>query len=265
MTRDKLSVLLMTADQLRHRYTAAELHREMNLVGIVIEEKSPALAGPIQPERDREILARHFSERDRVEDRLLTTNGLMPEVDVFYCATGELNGEDADRWIKQRNPDCIVVYGTTIIRQPLLTEFAGRMVNLHLGLSPYYRGAGTNFWPLVNGEPECVGATIHLIEAKVDAGPILSQVRPVAEDGDRAHELGTKALWEAVHCLAPTIRAYANGDLLPVPQQLSGGRLYRLKDFNADSVLRMWRLLDAGMISDFLRQQDERRARFPIV
>ena len=50
--------------------------------------------------------------------------------------------------------DVVLVFGTGILREALLSAFPGRLINIHLGLSPYYRGAGTNFWPLVNGEPE---------------------------------------------------------------------------------------------------------------
>ena len=39
-----------------------------------------------------------------------------------------------------------MVYGTTIIKGDLIRIFEKRIINLHLGLSPYYRGAGTNFF-----------------------------------------------------------------------------------------------------------------------
>ena len=75
-------------------------------------------------------------------------------------------------------PDVVLVFGTGILREPLLSAFDGRIINIHLGLSPYYRGAGTNFWPLVNREPEYVGATIHYLDAGIDTGPIISHARP---------------------------------------------------------------------------------------
>ena len=40
----------------------------------------------------------------------------------------------------------------------------------------------------LKGEPECVGATIHRVVAKVDAGAILTQVRPEPHISDNAHE-----------------------------------------------------------------------------
>ena len=69
-------------------------------------------------------------------------------------------------------PDLVFLFGSAIVRPPLLDHFAGRMINMHLGLSPYYRGSATNFWPLVDGLPECVGVTVHHATAEVDGGAI---------------------------------------------------------------------------------------------
>lgn len=139
------------------------------------------------------------------------------------------------------------------------------MVNIHLGLSPYYRGSGTNFWPLVDRRPECVGATLHLVAAKVDAGPILAQVRPEAEIDDRAHDLGTKTIISAVALLPRVLAALAADRTCAKPQDLSRGRLCRRRDFNADAVRTMWRQFESGMMAEFLADRQARRAKFPLV
>jgi folate-dependent phosphoribosylglycinamide formyltransferase PurN len=162
-------------------------------------------------------------------------------------------------------PDVVVLFGTSVVRHPLLGAFAGRMVNVHLGLSPYYRGSATNFWPLVLDQPECVGATIHLAVAQVDAGGILAQVRPPALPEDRAHELGTKALMAALTCLPRVLEALVAGLAVTRAQDLSAGREFRRRDFGPDAVRRLWRNLDRGMVADYLSHARERLAAFPIV
>ena len=147
----------------------------------------------------------------------------------------------------------------------MLETFRDRLVNLHLGLSPYYRGSGTNFWPLVNDEPEFVGATLHLAVARVDAGAILAQVRPPVAADDRCHELGTKTLIAALDRLPEVLRAYEACRLVPVAQDLAGGRLYRRADFTADAVHQLWARFDAGMIPRYLGDIARRCAAVPIV
>ena len=53
--------------------------------------------------------------------------------------------------------------------------FSRKFLNVHLGLSPYYRGSGTNVWPLINTEPDMVGATL-CIDAGIDNGEIIHQI-----------------------------------------------------------------------------------------
>ena len=103
----------------------------------------------------------------------------------------------------------MLVFGTSLLKQPIIDMFPGRIINIHLGLSPYYRGAGTNFWPLVNGEPEYCGATIHFLDAGVDTGPIIAHVRPTLRSEDGPHDIGNKTIVAAAEALATIALAHA--------------------------------------------------------
>ena len=145
---------------------------------------------------------------------------------------------------------------------------------MHLGLSPYYRGAATNFWPLVNREPECVGATIHQAILEVDAGAVLSQVRPELGPDDRAHDIGCKAIIAGARAFVQTLAAAGAGDFPPSRPQSSGASsgassgealLFRRRDFSAESVLKLRRNFDTGMIPEYLEKRASRNAAFPLV
>ena len=112
----------------------------------------------------------------------------------------------------------MLVFGTGLLKRPLLDAFAGRLLNIHLGLSPYYRGAGTNFWPLVNREPEFCGATIHFLDEGVDTGPIIAHVRPAIRSGDGPHDIGNRTIVAAADTLAEAAAAHAASPLIGVPQ-----------------------------------------------
>jgi methionyl-tRNA formyltransferase len=157
-----------------------------------------------------------------------------------------------------------VLYGCGIVREPLLAEWDRRTVNMHLGLSPYYRGHATNFWPLVNGEPECVGATIHLATLDVDAGPVLRQVRPDAAPDDDNHDLGCKTIAAGASALPEALHPFDAGTLEGRAQE-PGGRIYRHADFEASAVVELRRRLAEGMVPAYLAEKARRDARYPIV
>jgi methionyl-tRNA formyltransferase len=159
--------------------------------------------------------------------------------------------------MRRLEPQAVLVFGTGLLKQPLIDSFPGRILNIHLGLSPYYRGAGTNFWPLVNGEPEYCGATIHFLDIGVDTGPIIAHVRPDIARGDGPHDIGNRTIIAAARGLADAALALGAGGVNGIEQH-GGGRLYRRVDFSADAVRRLYANFEAGMIDTYLRNKEER-------
>jgi len=255
---------LATAESLRHRYAATAVAAATELVGVVSEAKPPRLPCAEPPE-DRAVLERHWVERAEAERRLLGGGVGSVGTDVLRVAAGAINDAEVAQWIDERRPDVLILFGASIVKPPLLDTYAGRVVNVHLGLSPYYRGSGTNFWPLVDRRPECIGATMHLAVAQVDAGPILAQVRPEPDVTDRAHELGTKTVVTVFSALPRVLERYAEGKLKLRPQGLEAGRVFRRDQFNAAAVRRTWHHFATGMMAEYIEALDTRRAAYPIV
>ena len=72
------------------------------------------------------------------------------------------------------NSDIFIVFGSSFIKKDLVNFLIDhKALNIHLGISPYYRGADCNFWALFDNNPHLVGATIHLLSKGLDSGQIL--------------------------------------------------------------------------------------------
>ena len=166
--------------------------------------------------------------------------------------------------MKKTNPDLIVLFGTSIIKNPLLSYYKNKIINIHLGLSPYYRGSGTNLWPLFNNEPECVGATIHLAEELVDAGKILHQIRPEINKNDDIHKIGNRTILTLAKDINRVILGYYNGSIKPV-NQLIGKKVYKKSDFNTQTLFTINKKLKDGMISKYITNQKTIDDKKPIV
>lgn len=260
-----MKILLITSDGLRHKYAANRLHESSSLVGIVAEKKA-SLTSHLQANDSRDAIDRHLAQRPQVEEKLLGNHGFPNDVPLLSVENGHSNTTEVFEWVNNHRPDLLVLYGSSIIKDPLLSFYENRIVNVHLGLSPYYRGSGTNFWPLVDGLPECVGATIHIATLKVDAGNILAQVRPEGTvSTDRAHELGTKTIMTAFSYLCPVLGSYLNGDIVPEKQDLSIGKICRRKDLTNEAVETMWANFENAMIPRYLAKQRTRDEAYPIV
>lgn len=84
-------------------------------------------------------------------------------------------------------PDLVLCAGLMRILDPLfLNRFPGRVVNSHPSLLPAFPGAVAVSDALAYGV-QVTGATLHLVDAGVDTGPIIAQVPvPVLVDDDES-------------------------------------------------------------------------------
>jgi methionyl-tRNA formyltransferase len=111
--------------------------------------------------------------------------------------------------------DHIIVFCASYIKGALVDRLIDRgALNIHMGISPYYRGSSCNFWALYDGNPDLVGATIHLISKGFDSGSMLYHARPKAEPTD-PFLLGMRAVEDAQDSLIARI---ASGEIDRLPR-----------------------------------------------
>ena len=83
-----------------------------------------------------------------------------------------------------------------LILDPVIDQPSDK-INIHLGLSPWYKGSATLYWPFYHLQPQFCGVTFHQITRQADAGEIIHQCVPVLEKGDKIHDVGVKCVIQA--------------------------------------------------------------------
>ncbi len=86
-----------------------------------------------------------------------------------------VNSLETIKIIKKINPDLILVNGTRIISEKVLNCVSARFINMHMGITPLYRGLHGGYWALANLDKVRCGVTIHYIDEGIDTGKILEQ------------------------------------------------------------------------------------------
>ncbi len=98
-----------------------------------------------------------------------------------------------------------------------LARYRGRILNIHPALLPKYGGQGlygrsVHAAVLAAGE-RVTGATVHVVNERYDAGPILAQSEVPVLEGDDADTLAARVL-EAEHRLyVETLQRIVRGDI----------------------------------------------------
>ena len=79
--------------------------------------------------------------------------------------------------VRSVNPCAVVVNGTRIISRDIISRVGVPLVNLHMGITPRYRGVHGAYWALANNDVEHCGVTVHLVDQGIDTGGVLYQDR----------------------------------------------------------------------------------------
>lgn len=154
---------------------------------------------------------------------------LPPDVPVIR--TKDVNSDEVRQALQSLQPDLVVVNGCSLIRSRIL-EGLPLVLNVHAGLSPWYRGSFCTEWALLNQDPFNIGYTIHRISARIDGGDMLTQGRVVPEGGDTPQSIHMKLIRDSTAALNNVIRHLVEGGELSLhPQPAGEGFLYLARHF----------------------------------
>jgi len=118
-----------------------------------------------------------------------------------------INSEATEKFTGELQPELIVVSGTTLIKEPLISlPVKTGMINLHTGLSPYVKGGPncTN-WCIAKNTFHLVGNSIMWLNAGIDTGNLITTETVNIQDAatlsaahqmvmDHAHDLYLEAI-----------------------------------------------------------------------
>jgi methionyl-tRNA formyltransferase len=158
-----------------------------------------------------------------------------------------INHRDVVELADRLGPDVIAVFGTSLIRGPLLEQSRLGIFNLHGGVSPRYRGADCTFWALYNGEPDQVGCTLHRIDAGIDTGALVAHIRPEVREGDDELTLFWRGIRDSAEVYVQMLDRLDGGERLG-RAQAEKGRLYQVRQRGWREERRLAERLTAGLL-----------------
>lgn len=122
--------------------------------------------------------------------------------------------------------DVVLLNGCRLVSRATLGQIACPVLNFHAGITPKYRGMNGGYWALATGDAENFGATVHLVDAGVDTGGVVRQMRSAPRPGDSISSYAmTMAAFSADAC-AEAIAAAASGRIEILKTGLPSGQWY---------------------------------------
>ena len=170
-----MKITLFTSNKNRHNYLI-NLLSEVSEELFVIQECSTILPVPSNYQVSP-IMKKYFENVINAQFKLFGNsyvNNKKKNIKILPMLLGDLNNCSMNLLSDFLKSNLYIVFGSSYIKGELADFLVKKKtINIHAGVSPYYRGTACNFWALYDNNPHLVGTTVHLLSKGVDSGPLL--------------------------------------------------------------------------------------------
>ena len=232
-----MKAILVTGSHPRHKFVASRLAEATNLVRVFFEERGPVTPGFVSDLDGRlaNVVRTHYLDREDWEHQYLPLTQFSTPSGVFssWTEVGEV--------ISKERVDVVFTFGCSLVPSWLLQTDSARFINFHGGMSPWYRGTLTTFWPSYLLQPEKTGYTVHETTQETDGGRIYARI-PVGIDS--SHSLNGIA-FEATLDFAESLNLVAahledSLALARKPREQRDGKLFLNSDWSPALLLHVY-------------------------
>lgn len=261
-----MKITVFTSNQPRHVSLIKRLCTVADEV-FAIQECTTLFPGAVKDSiyNQSPVMKEYFGHVMRAEAVVFGAPEFLPsQVRSLCLKMGDISSVPLSVLEPALDADAIIVFGASYIKPPLVDLLVERRaVNIHMGVSPYYRGSSCNFWAMFDGNPHLVGATIHLLSRGLDSGDMLFHALPTPVSCD-PFVLGMKAVESAHIALCSHLKSGALATLPAVQQDRSQEiRNSRYSDFT-DEVARQY-LANLPSAAAVEKQLKERRGQHALL
>ena len=233
-----MRITLFTSNKNRHNYFINLLSQVSEKI-FVIQECDVIDPGKISGNYKSTILKKYFENVNQAQTKLFgnsNINNLNKKIKVLSIPFGDLNKYSISFLSEFLESDLYIIFGSSYIKGKLVNFLINqKAINIHAGVSPYYRGSDCNFWALYDQNPHLVGSTIHLLSDGLDNGPMLYHAMSNLKTNPYEYTMST--VKSAFHSITERIKDNSIFKIQPIIQEKNKEIRYsRMKEFNEEVV-----------------------------
>jgi methionyl-tRNA formyltransferase len=234
-----MKVTLFTSNNHRHNYFINLLSATCDELWVVQECKNLSIEKKLNVPDNSETIKAYFCYVKEAENKIFKKeylNKKLKNVKKLPILYGELNNLSLSYLNNFLKSDIYIVFGSSYIKGNLVDFLVSqKAINIHAGVSPYYRGSDCNFWALYDNNSHLVGSTIHFLSKGLDSGPILYHAMSHVKKNPFEYTMST--LKAAFHSITERIVDNSIFKINPLIQDRQKEIRYSKKiDFNTEIV-----------------------------
>ena len=255
-----MKLLCIVGTQLRHRYVLGRFLRHFDSAGILFYQRAL-----VQPSRyadavldpgDLAFEVKHLQTLKQKEEEAFSDDAVLAVPENIPVREADsrkaLNAPEMIDWARSLDADAVFDYGSGILEPPFLKALPEWKINLHGGLSPYYKGSATLLWPFYFQQPQLAGITYHLLEEKIDGGAILQHARPPLYPDDSVTDIACRAITHGAESGIRLLKKLESAGSLEKFPQKNSGKLFLESDYRPSHLKVVYALFEQGLIPNYL-------------
>ena len=234
-----MKITLFTSNNNRHNYLINLLSNICDELWVVQECKTLFPGKNVNRYSKSKIIESYFNYVKEAENKIFRkeyVNKNSKNIKILPIPFGEINNLSLSYLDNFLKSDIYVVFGSSYIKGSLIDFLISqKAINIHAGVSPYYRGTDCNFWALYDNNPHLVGTTIHMLSKGLDSGPMLYHAMSNIKTNPFEYTMST--VKSAFHSIAERIKDGSIFKIKPAVQDKSKEVRYSKKsEFNEEIV-----------------------------
>lgn len=149
------------------------------------------------PSEHRPSFLEEFRDQHQISIRSLKKWAKTNQTNII--SVDSLNSDKAIRFLKETDPQWVVYSGGGILKESIIDQMDGRILNAHQGPLPEIRGMNAAEWSVLLDEKQ--EATIHLIDRGIDTGKIIKRIPYSIDENDTIVSIREKAIIKGIEGL----------------------------------------------------------------
>ncbi len=230
-----MNITLFTCDKKRHNYLINKLSNISKTLFVVQEYHNNTPKQNFIKNSNDEGMNKYFANVQNAEIKIFGDSEIKKKKDnvkIIKILFGELSNYSLSKLSNFLKSDLYIVFGSSYIKGDLIDFLIkNKAINIHMGVSPFYRGTDCNFWALYDNNPHLVGATIHMLSKGIDSGPILFHAMSNIKKNPFEYTMST--VKSAFYSLVERIKNKSIYEISPIEQNKNKQIRYsKSSDFN---------------------------------
>ena len=246
-----MKITVFTSNQRRHNFLINSLSKISSQIFVVQESRSlfPGKLKDFYPKS--KLMKGYFRNVEKAEKKIFGDCFIKSKknISLLPIKLGDLNSCSKSMLKNFLKSDLYIVFGSSYIKGFLINFLIKKKaINIHMGVSPYYRGTDCNFWSLYDNNVNFTGATMHLISKGLDSGDILYHALSNVKSSPFEYTMST--VKSAIISLQKKIKDKSIFKLSPSKQNKKKEIRYsKKKDFN-DKAIRRYNKMKINLKKD---------------